>query len=190
MNPLSYDDFRKATKPSKTRHRPSWDEYFMAQALTVATRSACLRRAVGAVIVKDRQLISTGYNGPPAGLDHAEAVGCYREIANIPSSQRIELCRGLHAEQNAIVLGAKKGVSVDGAVLYCTHKPCITCQKMILNAGIQTVKFFHNYEDVDLISKEAQAKAMLVFEAVSSPYLEDLSVLLSQHFCVELSNHG
>lgn len=127
--------------------RPSWDEYFIHLAFEVAKRSTCLRRAVGAIIVKDRRILATGYNGVPSGLRHCEETGCLREQLGVPSGQRHEICRGLHAEQNAIIQAAKLGVSIDGATLYCTHQPCSVCAKMIINAGIQRVVYQEGYPD-------------------------------------------
>ncbi|MGI6092389.1 MAG: cytidine deaminase [Veillonellaceae bacterium] len=127
--------------------RPSWDEYFMDITRVVAERSTCLRRHVGAVIVKDRRLLATGYNGAPQGLAHCEKVGCLREECHIPSGQRHELCRGTHAEQNAIVQAALHGVAIDGSTLYCTHQPCSGCTKMIINAGIKRIVYEIGYPD-------------------------------------------
>ena len=137
--------------------RPSWDEYFMSIAQMVSTRSTCLRRKVGAVLVKDKRIISTGYNGPPSGLKHPEEVGCLREKLGIPSGERHELCRGLHAEQNAIIQAALHGVSTKGSVLYCTHCPCSLCVKMLINAGITKVIYREGYPDwlAKEIAKEA-----------------------------------
>jgi len=127
--------------------RPSWDEYFMRIAREVATRSTCLRRRVGALIVRDRQILATGYNGAPTGLAHCDETGCLREQLGIPSGERQEICRGLHAEQNAIIQAALHGVSVAGGTIYCTHQPCITCAKMIINAGIRRVVCDSHYPD-------------------------------------------
>lgn len=127
--------------------RPSWDEYFMEIARQVATRSTCLRRSVGAVIVRDKRILSTGYNGAPRGLEHCDVVGCLREKLGIPSGQRQEICRGLHAEQNAIIQAALHGVSIEGGTIYVTHQPCITCAKMIINAGIVRVVCANAYPD-------------------------------------------
>lgn len=111
------------------------------------TRSVCLRRKVGAVIVKDRMVISTGYNGVPRGVPHCDVVGCLRDKLKVPSGQRHELCRGLHAEQNAIIQAAYHGVQTRGAQMYCTFRPCIICVKMIINAGIDKVYFLADYDD-------------------------------------------
>lgn len=127
--------------------RPSWDEYFMDITRVVAERSTCLRRHVGAVIVKNRRLLTTGYNGAPQGIAHCEEVGCLREACHIPPGQRHELCRGTHAEQNAIVQAALHGVAIDGGTLYCTHQPCSACSKMIINAGIKRIVYENAYPD-------------------------------------------
>ena len=127
--------------------RPDWDEYFMEIAHLVAKRSSCLRRKVGALLVLDKRILSTGYNGAPAGLAHCEEVGCIREQLKIPSGERHELCRGLHAEQNAIIQAAVHGVAIKGAELYCTHYPCAVCAKMLVNAGIKSLKLAANYPD-------------------------------------------
>jgi len=127
--------------------RPSWEEYFMSIARMVASRSTCLRRHVGAILVKDKRILATGYNGAPAGLKHCEETGCLRETQSVPSGMRHELCRGLHAEQNAIIQAACYGISISGSTLYCTNKPCIICSKMVINAGIQTVFYQDGYDD-------------------------------------------
>jgi len=129
----------------------------MSIAEMVSTRSTCLRRKVGAVLVKDKRIISTGYNGPPTGLKHPDEVGCLREKLGIPSGERHELCRGLHAEQNAIIQAALHGVSTKGSVLYCTHCPCSLCVKMLINAGVSKVIYREGYPDwlAKEIAKEA-----------------------------------
>jgi dCMP deaminase len=113
----------------------------------VATRSTCIRRQVGAILVKDRNILATGYNGVPSGISHCDATGCLRERLHIPSGERHELCRGLHAEQNAIVQAARHGINIDGATLYCTTMPCIICTKMIINAGIRAIVYGEGYAD-------------------------------------------
>lgn len=140
--------------------RPSWDDYFMTIARQVATRSTCLRRACGAVIVKDRRILATGYNGTPRGVPHCEEVGCIRERMGIPSGARHELCRGIHAEQNAIVQAALHGVAIEGSVIYTTHQPCILCAKMIINAGITEIIFDAPYPDQ--LSEELVSEAGIV----------------------------
>ena len=127
--------------------RPGWDEYFIEITRLVAKRSTCLRRQVGSVVVKDKNILATGYNGAPSGVAHCLDVGCLREKMNIPSGERHELCRGLHAEQNAIIQAAKHGTIIDGATLYCTTMPCIICSKMIINAGIRRLVYEEGYCD-------------------------------------------
>jgi dCMP deaminase len=127
--------------------RPSWDEYFIEITRLVAKRSTCLRRQVGAVLVKDKNILATGYNGAPSGTSHCLDIGCLREKLNIPSGERHELCRGLHAEQNAIIQAAKHGTSIEGATLYCNTMPCIICSKMVINAGIKRVVYLSGYPD-------------------------------------------
>lgn len=127
--------------------RPSWDQYFIEITHLVATRSSCLRRQVGAVLVKQNNILATGYNGVPTGITHCGETGCLREQLNVPSGERHELCRGLHAEQNAIIQAARHGVNIDGATLYCTTMPCIICTKMIINAGIVKIIYEEGYAD-------------------------------------------
>ena len=127
--------------------RPSWDEYFVRIAFDVAERSTCLRRKVGAILVKDRRILATGYNGAPSGLRHCDELGCIREQKNIPSGERHELCRGLHAEMNAFLQAAVHGVSTQGADLYTTTYPCSLCAKMIINAGVKRVVEAGDYPD-------------------------------------------
>lgn len=136
--------------------RLSWDEYFMEITKLVAKRSTCLRRQVGAILVKDKKILATGYNGAPVGMEHCLDIGCLREELKIPSGERHELCRGLHAEQNAIIQAAFHGVSIKGSTLFCTNLPCSICIKMIINAGIETVVYLDGYADalsLDLIAK-------------------------------------
>ncbi len=127
--------------------RPSWDEYFLSIAELVSKRSTCLRRSVGAVLVKDRRILATGYNGAPSMILHCDEVGCIREKLNIPSGERHELCRGLHGEQNAFLQAALHGTSLKGASLYSTTQPCIICAKMIINAGIKEIVIRGDYPD-------------------------------------------
>jgi len=129
------------------RVRPDWDIYFMEMAKLASRRSSCLRRAVGAVLVRDKRLLATGYNGVPSGVTHCEETGCLREKLQVPSGERHELCRGLHAEQNAIIQAALHGVSTKGAVLYCTTLPCIICAKMLINSGVRKVYYLDGYSD-------------------------------------------
>jgi len=138
-------------------NRPSWQQYFMQMAYLAARRSTCLRRAVGAVMVRDNQILATGYNGSPKGTPHCAEVGCLREQQNVPSGQKHELCRGVHAEQNAIIQAAISGSSTRGAELYCTYQPCSICARLIINAEIKTVYVAETYPDAlaEQLFKEA-----------------------------------
>lgn len=136
---------RPATKASAGR--PDWDTYFLQIAGLVSRRSTCLRRRVGALIVKDKRILATGYNGAPSGVEHCEKTGCLREKLKVPSGERHELCRGLHGEQNVLLQAALHGVSVKGGVLYCTNQPCAICAKMIINAGIKEIVIADGYPD-------------------------------------------
>jgi len=130
------------------KKRPSWDEYFTAITKQVATRSTCLRRKVGAIIVKDKRILTTGYNGAPKGVMNCLERGkCLREELGIPSGQRHEMCRGLHAEQNAIIQAAYHGVSIKDGILYSNTQPCVQCAKMIINSGIRKIYYFKDYPD-------------------------------------------
>ena len=147
--------------------RPSWDSYFMGIARLVAGRSTCLRRSVGAVLVRDKHILATGYNGAPRGLAHcAELGGCYRDQHGIPSGQRHEVCRGAHAEQNAIAQAARFGVETDGATLYITNHPCVICAKILINAGIARIVYAEGYPDelAAAILEEAKLKLELQVE--------------------------
>ena len=137
--------------------RPGWDEYFMSIAAVVSTRSTCLRRKVGAVIVRERQIVSTGYNGAPKGTPHCLETGCLREELGVPSGERHEICRGSHAEVNSIAQAAAIGSSTAGSVIYCTYEPCSFCTKAIINAGIRRIVFINPYPDAIavLLRKEA-----------------------------------
>jgi dCMP deaminase len=127
--------------------RPSWDEYFMEVAKLVAKRSTCLRRSVGAVLVKDKRILATGYNGAPSGLKHCIDIGCMRDKLKIPSGERHELCRALHAEQNALIQASLYGISVEGSSLYATNQPCLICAKMLINARIKEIVIAEGYPD-------------------------------------------
>lgn len=137
---------------AESRERPSWETYFMDITFHVARRTTCLRRAVGAVLVKDKRILSTGYNGAPANIRHCIETGCLREQLNVPSGERHELCRGIHAEQNAIIQAAYHGVSIKDSSLFCTNLPCSICAKMIINAGIRKIYYAAGYSDA--MSKE------------------------------------
>jgi dCMP deaminase len=149
-NPQTYlinGSLLKEKKKSTHLKRPSWEEYFMDITHLVAKRSTCLRRQVGAILVKDKKILATGYNGAPSRLKHCLDIGCLRQQKRIPSGERHELCRGLHAEQNAIIQAAYHGVEIRGAILYCTNHPCIICSKMIINAGIEKIVCEEGYAD-------------------------------------------
>ncbi|HIH37212.1 MAG TPA: cytidine deaminase [Methanocellales archaeon] len=146
--------------------RPSIDDYFLEIASVVAKRSTCLRNQVGAVIVKDKRILSTGYNGAPRDLEHCLDIGCIREQNDIPSGERHELCRGVHAEQNAIIQAAIHGVSIEGSTLYSTHQPCILCAKIIINANIRRVLFVNSYPDDDALKFLRQAKVEIEQKAI------------------------
>src|SRR3989338_7364018 len=144
--------------------RPTWDEYFLEIADLVSRRSTCLRRRVGAVLVKDKRILATGYNGVPSKIRHCSEAGCLRERLKIPSGERHELCRGLHAEQNAFLQAALHGTSLKDAILYSTIQPCIICAKMIINAGIKEVVIKGDYPDKmakDFL-REAKVKVRVV----------------------------
>jgi dCMP deaminase len=151
---------KEKKKKRLSPHRPSWGEYFMDITHLVAKRSTCLRRQVGAVLVRDKKILATGYNGAPSRLEHCLEIGCLREKQGIPSGERHELCRGLHAEQNAIIQAAYHGVEIREATLYCTNHPCIICSKMLINAGIQKVVFEDGYADTlaEEMLKESRIK--------------------------------
>lgn len=137
--------------------RPTWEEYFMEITRLVAKRSTCLRRQVGAVLVMDKRILATGYNGAPSGLAHCLDVGCLREKRQIPSGERHELCRGLHAEQNVIIQAAFHGIRIQGSTLYCTDLPCVICTKMLINAGIKEIIYESGYGDT--LSREMLLEA-------------------------------
>lgn len=129
--------------------REDWISYFMSMAHLVAKRSTCLRRQVGAVAVINNRIIATGYNGAPSRLKHCAEIGCQREILNIPSGQRHELCRAIHAEQNVIIQAATSGSNMYGAIIFCTHQPCVICAKMLANCGVSQIYIANRYPDKD-----------------------------------------
>ena len=149
--------------------RPSWESYFMELALIAAKRSTCLRRQMGAVMVRDRRVLSTGYNGPPRGLAHCSETGCLREQMGIPSGERAELCRAVHAEQNAIVQACQAGVSLEGAELFVTHFPCVVCAKMLINAGIKKITYTQAYPDELSAQMLGEAGMELTLMQLDSP---------------------
>lgn len=154
--------------------RPSYDEYFMEMAHLVAKRSTCLRRKVGAILVKDKHILSTGYNGAPKGLKHCSEVGCLRKELGIPSGERHEICRGLHAEQNAIIQAAVFGISIKNSVLYCTNTPCVVCAKMLINAGVREMVYSGEYPD-DL------AKRMISESKIKIRNFDNKNTMLSKN---------
>ncbi len=147
--------------------RPGWDEYFMTIAGVVATRSTCLRRQVGAVLVKEKRILATGYNGAPRGLRHCAETGCLRMAQNVPSGERHEICRALHAEQNALLQAAAYGIQIEGATLYCTTQPCVLCAKMLINAGVTKVICAESYPDELALALLSEAGVELIRFATS-----------------------
>ncbi len=164
----------KKTKKSP-KARPSWDEYFMEVAHVVKKRSTCLRRQVGAVLVRDRRILATGYNGAPAGLAHCADVGCLREKLHIPSGERQEICRGAHAEQNAIAQAALLGVSTSNSEIYVTAHPCSMCAKILINAGVRRIIYEGDYPDH--LSVELLAQSNVKVEKFSPPQKQGRSKL-------------
>ncbi|MFH1338724.1 MAG: cytidine/deoxycytidylate deaminase family protein [Candidatus Omnitrophota bacterium] len=139
---------RKKKIGKKTRSiRPSWDDYFLQMAEFVAKRSTCLRRHVGAVVVRDKRVLATGYNGAPSGLGHCTDIGCVRQKLKIPSGQRQELCRGLHAEQNVIIQAGIHKVDLKGSTIYVTNQPCVICSKMLISIGVKEIVMLEGYPD-------------------------------------------
>ena len=125
--------------------RPSWDEYFFNIIEVVKSRSTCLRRQVGALIVRDKQILATGYNGAPSGVHHCET--CLRQELGIPSGQRHEICMAVHSEMNAITQASRFGISIDNSIIYTNVFPCILCSKLIINAGIKEIVYQEEYVD-------------------------------------------
>lgn len=144
--------------------RLPWPEYFMQITFLVAQRSTCLRRKVGALAVKERRILATGYNGAPSSIPHCLDTGCLREQMGIPSGERHEICVGLHAEQNVIIQAAVHGISLKDAEIYCTHQPCLICTKMLINCGVSAVYFAREYPD-ELAEKMA-AQSGIPFTAM------------------------
>jgi len=136
-----------ANLPGKNNKRPDWDTYFMEIVELVSKRSTCCRRAVGSGLVRDHRILATGYNGAPSKLKHCLDIGCLREQLKIPTGERHELCRGLHAEQNAVIQAALHGVNTKGSTLYCTNHPCVICAKMVINAGVVRIVIRDGYHD-------------------------------------------
>ena len=156
------DPFRNAVKP-----RLRWDEYFMKIAMLVAERSTCRRRHVGAIAVRNKHILTTGYNGAPVGTQDCLELGCLRDELDIPSGTRHEVCRATHAEQNAIIQAGVHGVMIGEATVYCTHSPCILCAKMLVNAGIKRYVTYSDYPDT--ASLQLLEEAGIVFEKIQKP---------------------
>ena len=150
--------------------RLSWDEYFMKLAWLVAERATCVRHHVGAVIVRDKRILTTGYNGAAAGTKDCLEMGCLRNELNIPSGTRHEICRAIHAEQNAIIQAGTHGINISGGTLYCTHSPCILCAKMIANAKIKKVVMSIEYPDESF--KNLFKEAGIEYASINVPDLK------------------
>jgi dCMP deaminase len=161
-----------AKRKKKNLPRPTWDEYFLQVAELVAKRSTCLRRRVGAVIVKDRRILATGYNGAPSGLTHCIDIGCLREKLKIPSGERHELCRALHAEQNVILQAVVHHIDISNSSLYATNQPCIICAKMLINAGVRKIIVSGGYPDkmAERFLKEAKVKVRIINQKSNIKY--------------------
>jgi len=164
-----YTKIEEILKELKNRIRPSWDAYFQKMAFLVAERSTCLRHHVGAIIIKDRHVLTTGYNGAARNVDDCMKLGCLRNQLKIPSGERHEICRAIHAEQNAIIQAGVHGVTIEGGTLYCTHSPCIICAKLIVNAGIKRVVICGDYpDDFDLVMNLFE-QAGVKFDRIDRP---------------------
>jgi dCMP deaminase len=146
----------------KVRPRLPWDEYFLKIAMIVAERSTCRRHNMGAVIVKNKRLLTTGYNGAPAGLKDCHELGCLRDELDIPSGKNHEICRAIHAEQNAIIQAGLHGVNIHDSTVYCTHSPCVLCAKMLINAGIKRYVTYNHYPDKEALELFKQANIEFV----------------------------
>jgi dCMP deaminase len=159
----------KSNKVEEKKYvRPSWDEYFMKIAMLVSERSTCLRHHVGAILVKDRRVITTGYNGAAAGVKDCLELGCLRNQLGIPSGERHEICRAIHAEQNAIIQAAKHGENIEGSTIYCTHSPCIICTKMMINSGVKRIVTYGEYPDIGGV-KDLLKEAGVKLEKIDRP---------------------
>lgn len=154
---------------AQAKFRPGWDEYFLKMACLVAERSTCLRHHVGAIIVKERQVLSTGYNGAARNTKDCLELGCLRDELKIPSGERHEICRGIHAEQNAIIQAARHGVNINRGTIYCTHSPCIICAKMIVNAGICRIVVSGDYPDIMNMAKALYKESGIQFDFAPIP---------------------
>lgn len=154
--------------------RPHWDDYFIKIAMLVSERSTCLRHHVGAVVVRDKQILTTGYNGAVKGAEDCLSKGCLRNELNIQSGTRHEICRAVHAEQNAIAQAANQGICIQNATLYCTHSPCIICAKLIVNSGIKRVCAYNIYSDDSYL--ELFKESHIIFDILTRPN-QSISIL-------------
>ncbi|MGM0639862.1 MAG: deoxycytidylate deaminase [Thermotogota bacterium] len=136
----------KINKINQDKHQ-TWDEYFMEVAFLVSQRSSCTHRKVGAIIVKDKRILATGYNQPPSGFPHCDEIGCIRDDLEILSGEHQEVCYGLHAEQNALMQAARFGIRTENSSIYVTHQPCSVCARLVINAGIKKVIYRNPYPD-------------------------------------------
>lgn len=149
-----------------TKSRPEWDAYFLAMAIVASTRSTCIRRRIGAVLVLDNRILATGYNGSPSGTRHCVDIGCLRQQLNVPSGSRHEICRGSHAEMNAIAQAAASGTKVHGGTIYTTHEPCSICSKLLINSGCVRAVYLYPYPDE--LSRILRDEAGLLSETFES----------------------
>jgi len=156
------------------KNRPNWHQNFMKMAFLIAERSTCMRRQVGAIIVRDNQIISSGYNGAPKHIRHCSITGCLRQKMNVPSAEKHELCRGVHAEQNAIIQAAINGSSIKNGSLYCTNQPCSICAKMLINSEINTIYIANTYKDDLAMEMLEEADVALNFVNVERGILEKI----------------
>jgi dCMP deaminase len=154
--------------------RPDFDTYMLKIAAVVAERSTCLRHHIGAVAVRDKHILTTGYNGAPAGLKDCLELGCLRNEQGIPSGERQEICRAIHAEQNVIIQAALHGVSLEGSTIYCTHTPCVLCAKMLVNARIKRFVSSGHYADETFITLFKEAGVEFEFKEKPSSRIERL----------------
>lgn len=164
-----------AKMTEKHNERPSWDEYFMKLAALVAERSTCKRHNVGAIVVKGKRVLTTGYNGAARNVRDCLELGCLRDALKIPSGTKHEICRAIHAEQNAIIQGGLHGININEGTVYCTHTPCMICAKMMVNAGIKEIISYRDYADLDAkeFLKEAKVKLRKVERPSSVIHFKD-----------------
>ena len=163
-----------------TPHRLAWDEYFMQITELVAERTTCSRRKVGAIAVKDKRILATGYNGAPSGIRHCLEIGCLREQGNIPSGERHELCRGIHAEQNVIIQAAIHGIALDGCDIYCTTQPCLICTKMLINCHVRRIIYRDPYpiQMADEMLREANIESKKYESKECKPIIPDFKDII------------